>query len=90
MNHVVTPTFLEPFSKIFLAPNSSTLSRKSNGDSLSIHSSPGLTLKHKPKHSHQRTGSEPSILSPKVTVTKGYSRQMVPVSELPKFGKSSI
>jgi hypothetical protein len=68
------------------APNSSTLSRKSNGDTLSIHSSPGLTLKHKPKHSHQRTGAEPSIRSPKVTVTKGYSRQMVPVSELPKFG----
>ena len=73
-----------------LAPNSSTLSRKSNGDTLSIHSSPGLPLKNKQKNGHQRTGSEPAVHSPRmatVTVTKGYSRQMVPVSELPKFGE---
>ena len=43
------------------------------------------------EHPVKRTGSEPSTQPPRmatVTVTKGYSRQMVPVSELPKFGKS--
>ena len=77
------------------APNSATLSRKSNGDTLSVHSSPGQTLKHQKhqknhQHHHQRTGSEPVIMgTPRlatVTVTKGNSRQMIPVSELPKFG----
>ena len=43
------------------------------------------------KNHHSRTGSEPTITSPLmplVSVTKGHSRTMVPVSELPKFGKS--
>ena len=74
-----------------LAPNSATLSRKSNGDTLSVHSSPGQTLKHsKGKSSHQRTGSEPVIMgTPRlatVTVTKGNSRKVIPVSELPTLG----
>ena len=87
-------TYCQKIKKIkFSAPNSATLSRKSNGDTLSVHSSPGQTLKHGKgnKGQHQRTGSEPVIMgTPRlatVTVTKGNSRQMIPVSELPKFGE---
>ena len=35
------------------APNSGTLSRKANPETLSVHSSPGMTLKSKHKHTHQ-------------------------------------
>ena len=88
------PKLLSRYKFKILAPNSATLSRKSNGDTLSVHSSPGQTLKHsKGKSSHQRTGSEPVIMgTPRlatVTVTKGNSRKVIPVSELPTLGTFS-
>lgn len=75
------------------APASTTSSRKSTGDNLSVSSSPGISIRHKSalkQHqtaaSHSRGNSEPVILSPMISVTKGNNRKMVPVTELPKFG----
>jgi len=75
------------------APASTTSSRKSTGDNLSVSSSPGISIRHKSAlkqqqqtASHSRGNSEPVILSPMISVTKGNNRKMVPVTELPKFG----
>jgi hypothetical protein len=60
-----------------------------------VSSSPGISIRHKSAlkqqqqqtASHSRGNSEPVILSPMISVTKGNNRKMVPVTELPKFGK---
>ncbi|CAG5094555.1 Oidioi.mRNA.OKI2018_I69.XSR.g13661.t3.cds [Oikopleura dioica] len=78
------------------APASTTSSRKSTGDNLSVSSSPGISIRHKsalkqqqPSSTHSRGNSEPVLLSPMISVTKGNNRKMVPVTELPKFGADS-